>query len=49
MAIASAALCEGAVLNEELIVLELPDMQQALQYHNISFPMSSHLKDEKSL
>ncbi len=41
--VASIALGQGAVLNEELTVLELPVMKQALLHQNVSFTRGPHL------
>jgi hypothetical protein len=41
--VASVALGQVAVLNEELTIFELPIMKQALLHLNVSFTRSPHL------
>jgi hypothetical protein len=41
--VASAALGHSAVLNEELTVIELPVVEQALLRQYVSFPVGLHL------
>ncbi len=44
--VASEALGQSAVLNEELTLLKLPIVEQALLHQNISFHGGSHLQEE---
>jgi hypothetical protein len=44
--VASEALGQGAVLNEELTVLKLPIVEQALLHQSVSFHGGSHLQEE---